>query len=263
MVLFVAMFFFTACHVGVRLLGVALLAVVSPVITAAVLGGDMIFFLLFKLARNDLRYWINASGSMSLVMSFLFRFFTKMIADFTVMVHMRHPLELGGLYWILCLILGQATSFVAVYLYTKRSLAGEVESEQLPSDKLWALIGVLEMSFVIFFVVFVAAMNAQYRSTFFSTVTGKQFFCAKFRGAMNDEAKIDIIWCHPALYADFKDEVKLWILENYARWIEEEPEWFNARVRKAIPEEMVPVDEVEVKVTRERNKDRISVFVLG
>ena len=51
MVLF-SMLFFTACHVhvGVRLLRLAVLSVVSPMITAAVLGENLFFFFVFKLA---------------------------------------------------------------------------------------------------------------------------------------------------------------------------------------------------------------------
>ena len=89
-IVFLSMFFFSVCHVGVRLLGVALLAVVSPTITAAVLGGDMLFFFLFKLARNDLRYWLKIEDKvLSWVVSFLVRFFTKLLVDFTVMIQTR------------------------------------------------------------------------------------------------------------------------------------------------------------------------------
>ena len=92
-VLFASMFLFTACHVGIRLLGIALLAVVDPGITAAILGGDMLFFMLFKLARDDFRYWIHFDGMLSWVMSFVVRLFTKLMVDFTVMVQLRRTYE--------------------------------------------------------------------------------------------------------------------------------------------------------------------------
>ena len=92
-VVFFTMFMFTACHVGVRLIGIALLAVVSPMIAAAVLGGDVLFSMLFKLARNDLRYWLPLEGGLSWVVSLVIRIITKLMVDFTVMVQLRRTYE--------------------------------------------------------------------------------------------------------------------------------------------------------------------------
>ena len=88
-----SMLFFTACHVWVRLLGIAVLAVVGPVITAAVLGADMFYFLAFKMARNDLRYWLNLEGVLAWVATIAIRIFTKLMVDFTVMVQLRRTYE--------------------------------------------------------------------------------------------------------------------------------------------------------------------------
>ena len=86
---FYSMFLFSACHVALRLLGVAFLAGFSSGVTAAVLGGDVVFSLLFKLARNDLRYWLRLDGALSWIVSIMIRIFTKVMVDFTVMVHLR------------------------------------------------------------------------------------------------------------------------------------------------------------------------------
>ena len=86
---FYSMFLFSACHIALRLLGIAFLAGFSSVVTAAVLGGDVLLFFLLKLARNDLRYWLKLDGSLSWIFSFAERIFTKVMVDFTVMVHLR------------------------------------------------------------------------------------------------------------------------------------------------------------------------------
>ena len=86
---FYSMFLFSACHIALRLLGVALLAVFSSWITAAVLGGDVLLFLLLKLVRKDLRYWLKLDGALSWIMSIVIRLFTKVMVDFTVMVQLR------------------------------------------------------------------------------------------------------------------------------------------------------------------------------
>ena len=86
---FYSMFLFSACHITLRLLGVAFLAVFSSRVTAAVLGGDALLFLLLKLAENDLRYGLKLDGALSWIGSLVVRIFTKVMVDFTVMVQLR------------------------------------------------------------------------------------------------------------------------------------------------------------------------------
>ncbi len=86
---FYLMLTFTFCHVLVRVVGIALLLVVSPILTAAVLGSDMLFYLAFKLVRDDLRYWLKIDGILSWVMSIMFRVSGKLMVDFTSIVQMR------------------------------------------------------------------------------------------------------------------------------------------------------------------------------
>ena len=86
---FYSMLFFTTSHIALRLLGVAFLALLSSRVTAAVLGGDVLLFLLLKLARNDLRYWLRLDGALSWIDSIAIRICTKIMVDFTVMVQLR------------------------------------------------------------------------------------------------------------------------------------------------------------------------------
>ena len=243
-IVFSFMFLFTACHVGVRLLGVALLAVLNPTITALVLGGDLLIYFLLKIARKDLRYWLRLDGWLSWVASLLLRFFTKLMVDFTVMVQLRHPQEIGGLYWITCLLIGQATSFVAVYLYSrsieKTELSEGFYHRATSSHDLWVLVGALEAAFVLFFGSFIATMRAKYRSTFFSTMTAKRFVHERFRKAGSDSARSDVLNAHPSYYEDIRDEVEVWVRENYSAWVDDSPDWFTERLRANIPIDMIP-----------------------
>ena len=151
------------------------------------------------------------------------------------------PNEIGGLYWILCLLLGQATSFVAVYLY---SSVGTIH-KAFKDDDLWAFVGVLEASFVIFFAMFVATMDQKYRRTFFSRVTAKQYNIMSFREATSDKARHDVFGLHPSYYRSIRVEVKQWVRQNYNTWLEENPEWFTERLRTRIPIDMIPEGEVK------------------
>jgi hypothetical protein len=87
---FYSMLLFSACHILLRFLGIGMIAVVfSPMITAAILGGDMAFFMIFKLARDDMRYWVRLDGALSWISSVVVRFVVKLMVDFTVMVQLR------------------------------------------------------------------------------------------------------------------------------------------------------------------------------
>ena len=168
------------------------------------------------------------------------------------------PYECGGLYWIVCLVLGQATSFVALYFYSR--LSTEVGSKS--SRDLWALLGATEAGFVTFFAIFVTAMAAKYRVTFFSTVTGAQFNQGRFQTAMTDKAKSDIFDKHPSYYDGIRDEVKAWVYANYSTWLEEQPDWFTERVKASIPKDMIPNSEDEetpVSVAEVKEERRNSV----
>ena len=176
---------------------------------------------------------------MSWIVSLICRSCNKLLVEYLVMVQFRHPLDLGGMYWITCLVLGQATSFVALYLYSSSGLAG-AES----ANRLWALLVSLETAFVAFFAVFVATMKKN-RATFFSTVTGKHFVQLTFEAASNDYARATVFDVHPTYYAQFRNDVETWVRENYGAWNEERPDWFTERVKASIPVDMIPVDEVD------------------
>ena len=153
------------------------------------------------------------------------------------------PYELGGLYWITCLVLGQLTSFAAVYLYSRSAAASE-KSATSPND-LWALVGVLEGTFVVFFAIFVAMMAPKFRVSFFSTVTASQFCIRKYQNATLDQQKINVFGDHPSYHESINDEVKQWVRKNLAAWEAEAPEWFTERVLASIPKDMIPERESE------------------
>ena len=61
----------------------------------------------------------------------------------------------------------------------------------------------------------------------------------------------DILTNHPSYYSSIRDEVILWIKENWHAWTyEEKPEWFTERVKEGIPKEMIPSDDDEANIFR-------------
>ena len=58
---FFAMFMLTCSHVVMKTIAASLVMCVSGTWFTIYLGGDMLVFLLLKVIRGDLRYWMNFS----------------------------------------------------------------------------------------------------------------------------------------------------------------------------------------------------------
>ena len=152
--------------------------------------------------NEQLAYWINVYNA----------FTVKLIVDFTLIVHHRHPFELGGAYWSMNIVLNQLFCFVAIFLY-KRYLNEEITAnaefegysieepfvrcnatdicnsnstdicyrddficeETALESSLWALVAGLFAVSMISFGLFLTLINRNYLWTFFDMRTGKQF----------------------------------------------------------------------------------------
>ena len=151
------------------------------------------------------------------------------------------------------MVLGQATSFVAVYLYTIK------EAHTFTPRSLLNLMVALEISFCIFFAVFVKAITREYRMTFFSTMTGKQFTSALFRNASDDQTRFSIFLFHPTFYSPIRNEVEAWVIEKYGSWEEEPPAWLTERMMASVPKELAErgkTNVLEEKRQKEEHKKR-------
>jgi len=69
--------------------------------------------------RGDFRYYLNLSTKISWEISFMTRTVSKVVTDFTLSVLLRHPGELGGLYWSFTMVQNQIFCFVSIYLYKR------------------------------------------------------------------------------------------------------------------------------------------------
>ena len=57
--------------------------------------------------------------------------------------------------------------------------------------------------------------------------------------------KFDVVSDHnPAYYREIRSKIKRWLVENWSRWSEERPDWFNEKAIAGIPEEMLPADAI-------------------
>ena len=150
----------------------------------------------------------------------------------------RHPYELGGLYWSCNLVLAHVESFIAIYLYT---VSSDSTGKSTTPSFVWTSFATLEGLFIVFFAVFLLNIKRSYISTFFTTMTAKQFACDAYRRATTDEIRFDIFGHHSSYYASIREELRSWLSTNWTRWtVDEEPAWFTPRILASIPEDLLP-----------------------
>jgi hypothetical protein len=83
-----------------RSLGCALIAAtVGKEYVGFMIVGELALFLLYKAGTKDFLYWINVQGYSRYVLSILIRAGVKIVADYTGLLQLRHPQEVGGLYF--------------------------------------------------------------------------------------------------------------------------------------------------------------------
>ena len=86
----------TFAHVLLLTSACALLALTSSKGLLLFLGVDMGIYFLYKIIRGDFFYFVNLTGVLRVVVAIISRFGVKIIVNFTMLIQMRHPQEVGG-----------------------------------------------------------------------------------------------------------------------------------------------------------------------
>jgi hypothetical protein len=83
-----------------RSLGCALIAAaVGRKYVGYMIVGELALFLLYKAGTKDFLYWMNVQGYARFFLSVIERIGVKILADYTGLLQLRHPQEIGGLYF--------------------------------------------------------------------------------------------------------------------------------------------------------------------
>jgi len=256
-VIFVCMMLNCALLLLIRSFSAAMLMLLEKRYFLLYMTGDMALYLLQKVLRGDLHYWLPFDGALGMFMSLLLRAIVKVLSDFTGVVHFRGPQELGGLYWTVNMFLAVVVSLASV------SIGG---GERMH----WTLVGAASGAWVLVFGMFLLMMKKDYRRTFFSTLTGKQQVMDRF--SADDEAvKASVLKKNKKMWRAIREDVKEWVLANWWRWKEEKPEWFDLSWQSKVPKEWITdvkerarLDEVRAKVRRRSSVEKIiGVFGKG
>jgi len=203
-------------------------------LVVAVMGGEMVAYLIFKVVRGDFRYWVPVPQGTSLAGSLITRVVVKVTCDFTGFLHARHPYEMGGFYWLLNMVLTQTSVFGAIKLKEDYGWGDEVaeRGKRFVKDDQYFQIASAELAlWLVAMMGLLLASEKDYRFTFYSLRTAKQYSRAKFDSGV-DSMMIEIFEDHPSYYDDFKELVVVWLGDNWNRWHQEHPKWFTDDVIK-------------------------------
>ena len=242
MAVMILMTFTTGSHVLMKVLACALMLRFNQTWFALYSAVDVGIFFCYKIARRDFRYWARIYGGMSWITTFILRLVTKIIVDFTLIVHFRSPLELGGAYWSFNLFLNQIFCIASVFLYGKYS-SDDVD-DQLVRNLWIVILGLIAFSMLNFYG-FLSVINSEYIDGFISFTTGKQYIVANFDESETDEKKFMVFSFHKSYYRSRETQLKAWVAENWDKWMEEEPAWFTEYKKAHVPSEYLPAKTLE------------------
>ena len=220
-----------------------------------VLGAEMVAFMMIKVIRRDFIWWLPLGPVLSVSISCLNRIIIKFISDFTGMIHLRHPYEIGGFLFSFNMLYTQISLFAVILAQNNLSNSSD---DSLYGDfyiyvacflsGLW----VLSYGGVLFF-----CMPA-YRHTFYATTTIRKFQKKRFTSG-DDATKIKILTTtHESTWKDFKDEMKSWLNKVWADLHTNRPDWFTESVISNIPVDMIPGEEAVMHEMDEVSKKRVS-----
>lgn len=209
------------------------------------IGADVLLYLTVKSLRGDFWYWMPLEGNLEILCSALSRVIIKIITDFTSLVHMRHPYELGGIYWTFGFVMSMGSFPAAIKIYERR------EGQDHVVDLAWRLLYILIPTTLVMFTVFFLNVDEAFRKTFVTLQTGRDFTIRSFKESDDDFSKADKAFRINKRYSkSIEKEIRAWVQASWNRWEAEQPEWLDDAMRAKIPADYIPKGE-ESRMQRE------------
>jgi hypothetical protein len=192
--------------------------------------------LLFKTIRGDFWYWNPLGGTgAEFVSSIFWRVLMKIITDFTSLVQFRHPNEVGGAYWLFGLLLTMGSLPVSIYIASPY-----VDEKAI--DIASSIVKYFTPTTTICLAVFFLNIEKKYLYTFWSIQRGKDKTMAYFLEGESDDIKIEVFYNSRHHWVSIEGKIKKWVEINWAKWEEEQPEWFTDVVKAKVPVDFIPSD---------------------
>jgi hypothetical protein len=172
---------------------------------------------------------------MEIVSSIFSRLIGKVIVAFTSNTQLRHPNEIGGVYWMFDIALAIGSLPMSIYLASPHV---EEKAIDIASLIMKYFIPTTILCFGIFFL----NIEKKYWHTFWSTQRSKDMTMAYFLEGENDAMKFEVLGCSRHHWVSIEGEIKKWVELNWTIWVEEQPDWFYHWRRARVPVEYIPAD---------------------
>eukprot|EP00520_Triparma_pacifica_P018212 CAMPEP_0118632278 /NCGR_PEP_ID=MMETSP0785-20121206/358_1 /TAXON_ID=91992 /ORGANISM="Bolidomonas pacifica, Strain CCMP 1866" /LENGTH=564 /DNA_ID=CAMNT_0006523035 /DNA_START=84 /DNA_END=1777 /DNA_ORIENTATION=+ len=259
-VTFLSLYFLSAFNLFVRTFACVLFAMKGGFgNTAILLGSELLLYCVIKLARRDLWYWAAPNGAAGLFGSLMTRWVVKVVVDWTALVQLRHPNEVGGGYFSFSFLLTIAMGIYVALDYNK-IVDGEAntnmdvtaglnvtgvdneEKSEVGLEESTVLFLMLSgcLGMVISYSTLLSTMERKYLPTFLSWQTSCEMYQDLFTEHDEDALRFWIFDANAHKW-EYKigEEVRAWLNERLPVWLEEEPEWFNPLRKSWIPDRFV------------------------
>ena len=238
-IVFVCLVLQSALLLLIRSVGAALLIKVDKRFLATYMVLDHALHWLYRLARNDAWTFINVTGPLGVMVTFVARTTCKVVVDFTGLVQFRGAGILGGIYWTLNMVMAFLASFVAIYVYFETF---EEKDAGIKRESAYQIAAGISGAWLVVSVVFLSLIKKEYIGTFYSTQTGNEYVQNKFLKGETDQIKAKILNKNPHCWKSIRPQVRGWLLENWYMWEDEKPEWFDEVFMSWVDDDMMPPD---------------------
>jgi len=237
-VMFFCLMFNSALMLVIRCFSGALVLMLDKPYFLLYMIADMSLFFALLLARGDVIHHLPIHGILCVPTSVLLRFMTKIIGDWTGIVHLRHPSELGGMYFTLSLIIALGSSFAGIFIYYEE--VTEVGEQAISRVEAFNFLFLLVGAWTVTSATFLAKMKREYRNSFWSTKTTNAYIQEYFTKGKDDATKANIFKKNKNKWAPIRKDVKAWVVRSYFKWELEQPHWYTCAVKARIPRDMCP-----------------------
>jgi hypothetical protein len=234
-VVFLSMLLLSAGMLLIRCTTIVLLGLMGGSWAFLYIGADLGLYLLVKIFRGDFWYWIPAGDNVEIVISIFCRVIVKIITDFTSIAQFRHPNEVGGAYWLFGLALTMVSLPMSMHVASPYVDEGVIN---FASSIVKNFIPITALCFAVFFF----NIKRKFWHTFWSTQKSNEYSMAYFLQGNSDAIKMNVLTKSRHHWVSIEGEVRNWIKLNWAKWEEEQPEWFTDQLKTRVPVEFIPAD---------------------
>ena len=156
-------------------------------------------------------------------------------------------------YWLFSFGLSLISLPMAVLYYELNGGDGSI------AEVAWTGCYILPACIVLTMLVFFSTIKKEYRKTFWSTSTSRDFIVSYF-DSDKDKVRGFVFISNPRYWKEIEDKVARWVSLNWERWMEEEPDWLDDSIKANIPIWMIPTKAGKEKIEKlQRGRRRSSV----